>query len=143
MGGEEAIGAIGDDHRIEAVVAEGAGARVETDKWWYVERYGARGRIQLALEWVQYSLADALTDAAKPAPLAVSLSSADPRPVLLIPAGQVPDEINVAEHLQRSSPGNVTIWVVPDAPHTGGLAVSPSEWEDTVISFLTEALSHT
>jgi pimeloyl-ACP methyl ester carboxylesterase len=143
MGAEEAIGAIGEDPRVGAVVAEGTGARVETDKGWYAEQYGLRGRIQLALEWVQYSLADALTDATKPPPLADSLSMADPRPVLLIPAGQAPDEIRVAEHLERSSPGNVTIWIVPDAPHMGGLRVSPTEWEDTVISFLSEELSTT
>ena len=54
MGGEEAIGAIGSDHRIAAVIAEGATARTDLDKGWLGEVYGARGWIQLKLEWLQY-----------------------------------------------------------------------------------------
>ena len=58
MGGEEAIGAIGSDRRIAAVIAEGATARTDLDKGWLREVYGARGWIQLKLEWLQYAFTD-------------------------------------------------------------------------------------
>jgi hypothetical protein len=61
MGGEEAIGAAAGDSRIAAVIAEGALARTDADKAWLSEMYGIRGGLQLALEWVQYSVADWLT----------------------------------------------------------------------------------
>ena len=58
MGGEEAIGAAGADGRIAAVVAEGATGRTDADKAWFADLYGFRGRIQLGLEWLQYTLTD-------------------------------------------------------------------------------------
>lgn len=45
MGAEEAIGAIGVDSRIAAVVAEGASARTDEDKTWLVDVYLWRGQV--------------------------------------------------------------------------------------------------
>src|SRR3546814_3253189 len=50
MGGEEAIGAAGDDARIRAVVAEGATGRTAEDKAWLAEEYGVAGVIQRSEE---------------------------------------------------------------------------------------------
>ncbi len=132
MGSEEAIGAAEADPRIAAVVAEGATARTDADKAWLADVYGFRGRIQLGLEWLQYSLTDLLTGAARPVSLADAVKAAAPRPVLLIAAGKVPDESNAAEHIRQASPGSVQVWVVPGAGHTGGLATAPDEWESRV-----------
>jgi fermentation-respiration switch protein FrsA (DUF1100 family) len=140
MGGEEAIGAAADDRRIAAVVAEGAMNRTDADKAWLAEMYGIRGRIQIGLEWVQYSLTDLLTDASKPIDLADAARAAAPRPVLLITAGQVTDEGHAAAYIQQHAPASVTVWIVPGAGHTGGLSVAPAEWERTVIGFLDAAL---
>ena len=101
MGGEEAIGAIGSDHRIAAVIAEGATARTDLDKGWLGEVYGARGWIQLKLEWLQYTFTDLLTAAPKPPILAEAARAARPRPVLLIAGGEMPDEINAAEFIAQ------------------------------------------
>jgi hypothetical protein len=140
MGGEEAVGAIGADPRIAAVVAEGASARTEEDKTWLSDAYGWRGRLQVALEWAQYALTAALTDAPKPAPLSESAAAAAPRPILLITAGLRPDETGAAEHISAAAEGSVTVWPVPGAGHVGGLATSPTEWESTVVDFLEVAL---
>jgi uncharacterized protein len=140
MGGEEAIGALADDSRISAVVAEGATARTDADKTWLKEIFGTRGRIQLGLEWIEYSLADLLTEAHKPVTLADAAKSAAPRPLLLITAGEVEDELYAAQYIQQQSPSNVTIWTVPGAGHTQGLFVAPSDWERTVFEFLDKAL---
>jgi uncharacterized protein len=141
MGGEEAIGAIAEDTRIAAVIAEGAIARTDADKIWLQTVYGFRGRIQVWLEGIQYSLADILTEAKKPVPLADAARVSDPRPILLITAGKVEDELHAARYIQQHSPNNVVIWTVPEAGHTQGLATRPVEWENTVISFLEKALS--
>ncbi len=139
MGGEEAIGAAAADPRIKAVVAEGATARTEEDKTWFADVYGLRGRIQLGLEWVQYTLVDLMTEASKPTPLAGAVETAG-RPIFLITAGEAPDEGHAAEHLRQRSPGRVNIWTVPGAGHTQGLSVDPQGWEARVIGFLDSIL---
>lgn len=136
MGGEEAVGALGADQRIVAAVAEGATARTDEDKAWYADRYGFRGRIQLGLEWVQYGLVDLLSAAPEPAPLADAVAAAPSRPLLLITAGRVAEEGYAAEHIRQASPATVTVWTVPGAGHTGGMARDPEGWERTVIAFL-------
>jgi pimeloyl-ACP methyl ester carboxylesterase len=140
MGGEEALGAAAEDSRIAAVVAEGATGRTDADKAWFADMYGTRGRIQLGLEWVQFSLTDLLTDASKPIALADAARAAAPRPVLLIAAGRIADEGHAAAYIQRQAQQSVTIWVGPEAGHTQGLSVAPAGWERAVISFLDAAL---
>ncbi len=139
MGGEEAVGAITDNPHIAAAVAEGATARTEVDKAWYREAYGFRGSIQTGLEWMQYTLADLLTDAAKPVSLAEAAAQGG-RPVLLITAGKVEEEHYAAAYIQRHAPGKVTIWNVVEAGHIQGLSAAPAEWEAAVTGFLDTAL---
>ena len=102
MGGEEAIGAASADRRVAAVVAEGATARTDEDKRWFSDAYGWRGWVQLRLEWVQYAVTDMLTDSEKPGALAWSVAEADPTPILLITAGNAPDEAKAARYLRDS-----------------------------------------
>jgi pimeloyl-ACP methyl ester carboxylesterase len=139
MGGEEAIGAAGSDERIAAVVAEGATARTDQDKTWLADVYGWRGRAQLGLEWLQYGLTELLSGSKRPISLAGAAAEASPTPILMITGGAVPDEGHAASHVQESG-DNVSVWTVPDAGHTQGLAVSPEEWAQVVIGFLDEAL---
>src|SRR5690606_18911250 len=140
MGGEEAIGAIAVDTRIRAVVAEGATVRTDADQAWFADVYGVRGRLQLGLEWVEFTLTDLLTAADRPTPLVVAAAAAQPRPILLITAERVPDERHAAEFIRDGAPDNVTIWEVPDAGHTGGYATDPDEWGARVTAFLDAAL---
>jgi dienelactone hydrolase len=141
MGGEEALGAAAADPRIGVVVAEGATARTDADKAWFAEVYGVRGRIQIGVEWLQYTVADLLTDAPKPIGLGEAAAEAAPRPILLITAGEQPDEAHAAEWIRQQSKRNVDIWTVPGAGHVAGLAAAPEEWETRVIAFLDEALA--
>jgi len=140
MGGEEALGAAAADSRIAAVVAEGATARTDGDKSWYVDAYGLRGRVQLGLEWVQYGLVDLLTPADEPQTLAAAAAAMAPRPALLIAAGTLDEETSAAGHIRAAAPDNVEVWVVPHAGHTQGLRTDPAGWEARVISFLEKAL---
>lgn len=139
MGGEEAIGAIGSNPGIGAVVAEGATARTDGDKEWLSEEYGWRGWVQEQLEWAQYSFTDLLTPASKPETLAASARSASPRPILLISGESAPDEARAAAHIGAGA-DNVSTWNVPGAGHVQGLATAPDEWEAVVVGFLDESI---
>jgi pimeloyl-ACP methyl ester carboxylesterase len=141
MGGEEAIGAIAADPRIRAVVAEGATQRVWQDRAWLAEAYGLRGRLQIGVDAITYGLTDILTAAGPPSPLGDAVAAAAPRPILLIAAGDAPDEINAARAIQHRSPATVFLWTVPRAGHTRGLTTEPAEWERRVTEFLSAALT--
>ena len=140
MGGEEAIGAMATDRRIRAVVAEGATNRVFDDKAWLSDEFGARGRIQQAVDWLTYRLADVFTAAAPPVSLRSAVATAAPRPVLLIAAGRVSDERDADQAIRAASPSSVGVWVVPGAGHTGGLRTQPDEWARRVSGFLDRSL---
>ena len=136
MGGEEALGAAASDPRIRAVVAEGATGRVRADRTWLSDRYGVRGSLHELIDRLTYTLTDLLTDAWPPISLRAAVSSMAPRPALLITAGDVPDEANVASHIRAGAPGSVEVWTVSGSGHTGGLDTRPDAWEARVVSFL-------
>jgi fermentation-respiration switch protein FrsA (DUF1100 family) len=145
MGAEEAIGAAGVDPRIRAVVAEGATDRVATDWDWLPGTDGVRGRLRRAGFGMLLATVDLLSTAPVPPPLARSAAEAAPRPVLMLAASTQPDEVHAATHLRDRAalaepPGDVRLWVVPGAGHTGGLRAQPAEWERRVTAFLDAAL---
>jgi hypothetical protein len=140
MGGEEAIGAAASDTRIRAVVAEGATGRSDADSTWLGDVYGVRGSAQRGIEWLRFTLTDLLTSAAKPISLTDAIDQASTTSFLLIAAGDVPDEQHAARSLESSASGNVSVWMVPGAGHTGGLVTAPAEWERNVTGFLDDHL---
>ncbi|MET7426339.1 hypothetical protein [Dactylosporangium sp. NPDC005555] len=81
---------------------------------------------------------DLLTDAGLPVTLRAPAAAA-PRPLLLIAAGDVPDELHAARHIQWGN-AYVQVWQVPGAGHTRGLSTAPEQWERRVVAFLTGAL---
>lgn len=140
MGGEQAIGAAGVDPRIRAVVAEGVTGRSAADLRWLADAYGWRGSFTIVVHQVQTAVADLLSPASPPPPLRQAVAAASPRPVLLVVAGERPDEEHAAEDLQSAAPGSVELWVVPGAVHTAGLGTDPAGWSERVLRFLDEAL---
>jgi pimeloyl-ACP methyl ester carboxylesterase len=139
MGGEEALGALAGDQRLRAVVAEGVTGRVAADLAWLPDRYGWRGRVQELLEAAHTRVAAVLSGLEPPAPLSSALAVSR-APVLLVTAGERPDEGYAAVHLRAVAPGRVQVWSVAGAGHAAGLATRPGEWEQRVAGFLDEAL---
>ncbi len=131
MGGEEAIGAIGSDTRVRAVVAEGATGRTFAD----TARLGSgpSSAISRFQSWITYTTAGTLSRAPQPPPIRTSLRQAYPRQVLIV-AGR--DELAAGRYLKSGSPANVQLVEMKDAAHTAGLRTHPAEWENTVIQFL-------
>ncbi len=140
MGGEEALGAAASDHRIHAVVAEGATARQAHDKAWLSDIYGWRGWLQEQLEKVRYAITDYLTDASAPVSLRSAVAGAGQARVLLITAGNVDDEAHAAAYIRTGAPDRVSVWNVEGADHTGGYETRPDEWQRRVIDFLDATL---
>ena len=66
------------------------------------------------------------------------VAALSPRPLLLI-AGA--GEVAAARALRAVSPSTVTLWELPDTPHTAGLAEHPDEWTARVTAFLDASLS--
>jgi pimeloyl-ACP methyl ester carboxylesterase len=140
MGGEEAIGAAAADPRVRAVVAEGVTGRTAADKRWLSEEYGAAGVLQEQVDRLTYGLVGLLAEPRTPITLQEAVERAAPTPMLVIAAGEVPDEQLVGRRLAAAAPGSVTLWVVPGAGHTGGLDAEPLLWEQQVVGFLDAAL---
>lgn len=139
MGGEEAIGALPLVPRVRAVVAEGVTGRTAEDLAWLADAYGWRGTLTRQVHAAQTALVDVLATARRPAPLVDAVRVEPSRPVLLVVAGEVPDEAHAAEALRRAAPGTVTVWEVPGADHLGGPRTDPAGWEARVTAFLDAA----
>ncbi len=138
MGGEEAIGAAGVDHRIAAVVSEGTTGRTAADHDWMPG--GFAGLLQRGIDSIAYSAAGLLTNAEEPMSLRSAVRAAAPHPVLLIAAGKSTSEVDAAAYLRQVAPSRVQIWVVAQAGHTQGISVARDEWRATVVGFLSRAL---
>lgn len=131
MGGEGAIGAIGADSRVRAVIVEGVTGRTFADTAW--RNNGFTDLISRAQSWITYTAAGLITAAPQPPSLATSLRDANPRPVLII-AGK--PELRADRYLEAQSPSNVQLLEMADTSHTAGLRTHPAQWEDAVINFL-------
>ena len=135
MAGEEAIGAIGSDSRVRAVIAEGVTGRTYAD----TARLGGgwTKAISRSQSWITYATAGILSQAPQPPSLRTSLRRAAPRPVLIIAGRQ---EITAGRYFKSASPTSVQLLETPDTAHTAGLATHPAQWESTVVQFLVQNL---
>ncbi|MDY7089653.1 MAG: alpha/beta fold hydrolase [Actinomycetota bacterium] len=140
MGGEEAVGAAAASPGLRAVVAEGVTSRASADWAFLADAYGFRGRIQQHVNGLTTALTDLLTAAEPPIALRAAAAAAAPRPILLIAAGDRPDEVHAARHLQRAG-AHVQVWQVPDTGHTRALHTHPGEWRQRVTAFLDAAFA--
>jgi pimeloyl-ACP methyl ester carboxylesterase len=139
MGGEEVIGAAAADERIRAAVAEGATNRVASDRSWMTDEYGARGWLQRPIDWLTFTAADVLTATEPPGSLRDAVASTA-TPILLIAAGDIPDEARAGRYIASGAPATVELWEVPGTGHTEALKTHPVEWEARVTDFLADAL---
>lgn len=139
MGAEEAIGAAAVDQRITAVVAEGATGRTAADKAWLSEVHGWRGQVQEGVDRLLYGTMDLLTSSHPPITLREAVADAAPRPILLIAAGNVPDEADAGRYIREGAPGSVELWVVAGTTHTAALDTHARQWEARVLRFLADA----
>jgi hypothetical protein len=91
------------------------------------------------MTWETTAAASVLTGTRPPVSLRGAAAKAAPSHVLLIAAGQVPDEAAAGRWIQQASPDTVRLWIVPRSVHTGGLATQPLAWASQVTGFLDSA----
>jgi len=123
------------------VVAEGVSSRgtVADDDLVLPDHVGRW--MNVGQTWIQQRLADLLTGATAPRGLRSAVSAVAPRPVLLIVGGDaLGGEITAGPRLQAAAPDTVDLWKIAGAPHIGGLAAQPQQWETRVVGFLDRTL---
>lgn len=136
MGGEQAINAAATDSRIRAVVAEGVQPKLPADTSQRPHRL--EGLTERAVDVISFATARLLTRAPTPLPLREAVAAVAPRPLLLI-AGE--GEVSAARALQAVAPSTVSLWELPDTPHTAGLAQHRDAWTARVTAFFDSSLS--
>ena len=122
------------DRRLAAVVSDG-GARVSDSN--QVENTAPLDR---AMIWLAEQSGRAISGMEPSHPLVGMLPAIAPRPVLLVAAGAVLVEAEVARMYQRAGGDSVQMCAAPGADHTGGLRKHPAEYERRTVGFLDEAL---
>ena len=134
MGGEVALTTAALDHRVEAVVAEGASAR----NWSDARLEENAHPISYANEWLMFNLVPLFTPEDPPIPLVEAVRRIR-APVLLI-AGSPSNEASLSALYAETAPNVVTLWPLPDTPHTGALRTHPSEYTQRVLDLFGSAL---
>jgi uncharacterized protein len=136
-GAEVVLETAGRDPRIRAVVAEGAQAR----------SYGELSLlpatpsnvIASAYVWEMLGAYRVVAHVSPPPKLQTMVARIAPRPIFLISSGRDYERDMNRAYAARAR-GPVTLWEMPDAPHTGGLATYPLEYERRVTGFFDRAL---
>lgn len=136
MGGEQAINAAATDSRIRAVVAEGVQPKLPADT--PQRPPGLEGLTERAVDVISFATARLLTQAPTPLPQREAVAAVAPRPLLLI-AGE--GEVPAARALRAVAPSTVSLWELPDTPHTGGLSRRRDAWTARVTAFFDANLS--
>lgn len=134
MGGEIALTTAALDHRVEAVVAEGASART----WDDARRQEDAHPVSLANEWLIFQLVPLLTPALEPIPLVEAVRRIR-APVLLV-AGSPSNEATLSRLYAETAPEVVTLWSLPHTPHTGALRTHPGAYRERVLGLFEDAL---
>jgi alpha/beta superfamily hydrolase len=138
VGGELLIQAAARDPRLKAVVSEGAGRQSLADQ---VELPDVPSPLRVFSPMTVETLAGVvLSNHEPPTGLATVIRRVAPRRVLLITGGHGnPDEELNAVYQAAGGP-TVSLWEIPEATHTGGLAAEPGEYEQRVVDFFDSAL---
>ncbi len=131
-GADVAIEAAALDPRIRAVVADGATAQGFADR-----PEGWSAAVSLGPMYLAGRL---LTGRSPNAPLEEAIAAVAPRPVLLVAAGSIPQEIPLNRRYEAAGASDVELWELPDVRHTSGLTSRPEEYADRVLGLLDDAL---
>jgi hypothetical protein len=137
VGGEMLLQSAAESNALKAVVSEGAGTRSIRE---HVHMAGVARWILLP-QWSVITAATAVfSNHAPPPDLNKLVDRIAPRPVFLIytPHGQGAETLNPTFYAAAREPK--TLWEIPDASHTGGLAARPEEYERRVIAFFNRSL---
>jgi fermentation-respiration switch protein FrsA (DUF1100 family) len=125
-----------EDHRLAAIVADGATGRVPADVvpeplhdpggWLYAQVLFASVRL-----W---------SGQRPPAPLVDLVPRISPTALLLVAAGSLPVEMSANLRYADAAREPVTLWRLPHVDHVSGISQVAADYEQTVIGFLDDHL---
>jgi dienelactone hydrolase len=138
VGGELLLQTAAHTATLRAVVSEGAGSRSVGEE---LERPGADKWLSSYPISAMVTAGTALfSDSLPPAHLIDLMPRIAPRPVLLVYTTHGVDTEDLNPRYFRAAGEPKSIWVIPEASHTGGIDARPREYERRVVGFFQRAL---
>ena len=134
LGGEVGLAATALDPRIEAAVVEGVSARSWADARLEPDPHP----VGYVNQWLTFACVEVLAPELRPLPLIDLLTRID-APILMI-SGSPPNERKLDPVYADAAPDVITLWALPDSPHTQALRTHPAEYEQRVITVFDGAL---
>jgi uncharacterized protein len=134
MGGEVGLTVAAMDHRVGALVVEGVSARTWADARLEPDPHP----VGYANEWLTFALVGILAPEQPPGPL-IDLMPRIEAPVLMI-SGAPSNERKLDPIYADAAGSAITLWALPDTPHTQALRAHPAGYERRVITLFDEAL---
>lgn len=134
LGGEVGLAATALDDRIGAAVVEGVSARTWADARLEPDPHP----VSYANQWLTFALVDIIAPEARPQAL-IDLVRRIDVPVLML-AGAPSNEQKLDPIFAEAAPRAITLWSLPDTPHTQALRTHPAEYERRVLSLFDRAL---
>jgi uncharacterized protein len=128
LGGEVGLAASALDLRIGATVVEGVSARSWADARLEPDPHP----VGYVNQWLTFMLVDVLAPEPRPLPL-IDLVVRIDTPVLMI-SGAPSNERKLDPVYTDAAPDVITLWTLPDTPHTQALRMHPIEYEQRVIA---------
>jgi uncharacterized protein len=136
VGGEMLLQAAASNTGLRAVVSEGAGTRsVREDLL-----RGPQGWLALPEAVLQTAAVAVMSGTAPPPSLTDLVPRIAPRSTLLIYAGRGAGGEELQPHYYEALRQPKTMWMIPEAGHTGGLSARPNEYERRVVGFFERTL---
>lgn len=138
-GGEpEPVGGPEHDHRLSAVVSEGAGSRSMAED---VHMRTPDMFLGLPFSVVSTLSTAVFSDSMPPPALHDLVADIAPRSIMLIWTRRGNGETYFDPDYYERAGEPKAIWEIPESTHIGGLAARPAEYERRVIAFFDEALN--
>ena len=134
LGGEVALTVAALDHRVRAAVVEGVSART----WADARREPDPHPVGYVNSWLTFALVGMLAPEQQPDPL-IDLVPRIEAPILMI-SGAPSNERKLDPIYAEASLDRITLWSLPDTPHTEALRRHPDGYERRVITVFDEAL---
>ncbi len=132
LGGEMLLGAAGEYPQLAAIVADGATERCAAEKF---DLESARGPLVQFHVGLTYLLVGLFTGDTPPTPMLASIRASENVRLLLVAAGNVPDEISYAGLYASAAPDRAGRWVALDVGHTGAWHAYRTEYTARVLEF--------
>jgi dienelactone hydrolase len=137
LGAEVLLGAASAYPALEAIVADGATRRSAAELTALPSERSLRRNFTAR---VMYASVRLLSGETPPLPLLASMTAADSTAFLLIAAGAEELEVQFNELFAQTLGERATLWIAPEAAHTGARRRYPAEYETRVLGFFDRRL---